>query len=281
MWENYAFGLELALHELLLASPHRTLNPEAADFFFVPVYGGCYISRFFRPSPLHNLIMAGDNWTPAPVRGNQYYREALRWVRTHYPYWDRKGGRDHLFAFPHDEGACVAPIELRNAIFLTSWGRLEPRPHNATTTMVEHSWFVPQYVQNMYASKHCYDPQKDILMPVFTSIKQIAKAVQLRRAGAARRSNRLLFHWRGQVLFHFPNYSLGIRQQLVTLFQGKEWEAQGVVVSGKHSGRYLEEMLSSKFCGVFPGNGWGHIETPILLGCIPVVVQDATPHLTD
>lgn len=29
-WENYAFGLEMALHETLLASPHRTLNPEAA-----------------------------------------------------------------------------------------------------------------------------------------------------------------------------------------------------------------------------------------------------------
>ena len=52
LWENYAFGLEMALHELLLASPHRTLNPEAADFFFLPVYGGCYISRFFRPTPV-------------------------------------------------------------------------------------------------------------------------------------------------------------------------------------------------------------------------------------
>jgi hypothetical protein len=34
-------------------------------------------------------------------------------------------------------------------------------------------------------------------------------------------------------------------------------------------------MLDATFCGVFPGNGWGHIETPIALGCIPVVVQDA------
>ena len=36
---------------------------------------------------------------------------------------------------------------------------------------------------------------------------------------------------------------------------------------------FLEEMRSATFCGVFPGNGWGHIETPIMLGCIPVVVQ--------
>ena len=128
-WENYAFGLELALHEVLLASPHRTLNPEAADFFYVPVYGGCYISRFFRPTPLHTLIINESplDWRAAPIRGNIYYRQALHWLRTEYPYWNRTGGRDHLFAFPHDEGACVAPIELQNATLLSSWGRVEKR----------------------------------------------------------------------------------------------------------------------------------------------------------
>ena len=270
-WENYAFGLEMALHEILLASPHRTLNPESADFFFVPIYGGCYISRFFRPTPMHNLIMATeDEWTPAPVRGNEFYRQALQWIRTNHPYWNRTGGRDHLFAFPHDEGACIAPVALQHAILLTSWGRLEKQPHNATTTMVEHSWYVREYVQNMYASVHCYDPAKDILMPVFTSIAQMGQSPHLHRD--RRRARHLLFHWRGQVLYHFPHYSLGIRQQLVQLFRGRE--AEGIVVSDQHSTQYLEEMLSSKFCGVFPGNGWGHVETPILLGCIPVIVQD-------
>ena len=270
-WENYAFGLEMALHEILLASPHRTLDPESADFFFVPTYGGCYISRFFRPTPLHNIIMVGHGeWKAAPVRGNEFYREALHWVRTTYPYWNRSGGSDHLLAFPHDEGACVAPIELQNATLLTSWGRLEKRPRNATTTMVEHSWYVPAFVKDMYASLHCYDPRKDILMPVFTSVKQLFKSPHLH---GAPRQRRLLFSWRGQVLYHFPKYSFGIRQQLVALFHGRE--AEGIVVSDKHSSRYLDEMLDSKFCGVFPGNGWGHIEAPILLGCIPVVIQDA------
>ena len=280
-WENYAFGLEMALHEILLASPHRTLNPEAADFFFVPVYGGCYISRFFRPTPMHNLIgmekghsVGSEDFMPAPVRGNEFYREALKWIRTEFPYWDRRHGADHLFAFPHDEGACVAPIELQNATLLTSWGRLQKKPENATTTMVEHSWFVRNFVQNMYASLQCYDPKKDILMPVFTSIKQIFTSPHLHPERRKVKTRSLLFHWRGQVLYHFPKYSLGIRQQVCSLYQGPKWESQGVVVSDKHSGKYLEEMMSATFCGVFPGNGWGHIETPILLGCIPVVVQD-------
>lgn len=279
-WENYAFGLELALHEVLLASPHRTLNPEAADFFFVPAYGGCYISRFFRPTPLHTLIINEnpDDWKAAPVRGNFFYREALQWIRTHHPYWNRTGGRDHLFAFPHDEGACVAPVELRNATLLTSWGRLQRQPQNATTTMVEHSWYVPAFVKQMYASLHCYDPSKDILLPVFTSIKQIARSPHVHRPRGLS-PKRWLFHWRGQVLYHFPNYSFGIRQQVCDLYadhQGSSrWQDEGFLVSDKHSRDYLDEMASSTFCGVFPGNGWGHIETPILLGCIPVVVQDA------
>lgn len=275
LWENYAFGLELALHEVLLASPHRTLDPDSADFFFVPVYGGCYISRFFRPTPIHNLIMYGtEEWKAAPVRGNEFYRSALEWIRREYPFWDRSGGKDHLFAFPHDEGACVAPIELQNATLLTSWGRLQDRPHNATTTMVEHSWYVPAYVKDMYASIHCFDPSKDILLPVFTSIKQLFTSPHLHHARWPGRPRTLLFHWRGQTLFHFPKYSFGIRQQLVTLFKSPKYERQGVLVSDAHSTSYLNEMLNAKFCGVFPGNGWGHVETPILLGCIPVIIQD-------
>eukprot|EP00325_Prymnesiales_sp_UTEX-LB-985_P011016 CAMPEP_0174751872 /NCGR_PEP_ID=MMETSP1094-20130205/100732_1 /TAXON_ID=156173 /ORGANISM="Chrysochromulina brevifilum, Strain UTEX LB 985" /LENGTH=337 /DNA_ID=CAMNT_0015957417 /DNA_START=19 /DNA_END=1032 /DNA_ORIENTATION=+ len=213
-----------------------------------------------------------DDWKPAPVRGNDFYREALQWIRQNYPYWDRRGGRDHLFAFPHDEGACVAPIEFENATLLSSWGRLQPKPQNATTTMVEQKWFVPQFVNKMYASKHCYDPAKDILLPVFVSAKQIWSSPHLDAKPTAnvRRTN--LFHWRGQVLYHFPQYSFGIRQQLVSLF--RDQESRGIIVSDKHSSSYLDEVRRSKFCGVFPGNGWGHIETPILLGCIPVVIQD-------
>jgi len=35
----------MALYESLLASPHRTVNGEEADFFFVPVLDSCIITR--------------------------------------------------------------------------------------------------------------------------------------------------------------------------------------------------------------------------------------------
>lgn len=36
------YALETLFHEMLLQSPHRTLDPEEADFFYVPVYASCY-----------------------------------------------------------------------------------------------------------------------------------------------------------------------------------------------------------------------------------------------
>lgn len=35
----------MAIYESILASPHRTLNGEEADFFFVPVLDACIITR--------------------------------------------------------------------------------------------------------------------------------------------------------------------------------------------------------------------------------------------
>lgn len=39
----WRYPLESHLHELMLQSPHRTLDPEEADFFYVPVYASCFM----------------------------------------------------------------------------------------------------------------------------------------------------------------------------------------------------------------------------------------------
>lgn len=36
---------QVALYESILASPHRTLSGEEADYFFVPVLDSCIITR--------------------------------------------------------------------------------------------------------------------------------------------------------------------------------------------------------------------------------------------
>lgn len=43
--------------------------------------------------------------SPRPMHSAHMVLEAKRWVQKHFPYWDRHGGRDHIFLQTHDEGA--------------------------------------------------------------------------------------------------------------------------------------------------------------------------------
>ena len=40
--------------------------------------------------------------------------QARDWLRANFPYWDRRGGRDHIWYMSHDEGACYAPTDIFN-----------------------------------------------------------------------------------------------------------------------------------------------------------------------
>ena len=50
---HWTYTIETLLHEHLLQSGHRTLDPEEADFFYVPVYTSCFMH------PVHG-------WADAP-----------------------------------------------------------------------------------------------------------------------------------------------------------------------------------------------------------------------
>lgn len=39
---GFTYAIETGLHEMLAQSPHRTLDPLEADFFYVPVYASCF-----------------------------------------------------------------------------------------------------------------------------------------------------------------------------------------------------------------------------------------------
>ncbi len=42
---------------------------------------------------------------PRPYHIMNMQLEAKRWLQKEFPYWDRRGGRDHIFLMAHDEGA--------------------------------------------------------------------------------------------------------------------------------------------------------------------------------
>lgn len=50
--------------------------------------------------------------------------ELKNWLAKEFPYWNRRGGRDHIWVAAADEGACWMPKEIYNtSIILTHWGR--------------------------------------------------------------------------------------------------------------------------------------------------------------
>ena len=70
------------------------------------------------------------------------------------------------------------------------------------------------------------------------------------------------------MLKRLPRYSLGIRQQLLGLFEHRERD--GVVVSDQHSKDFLREMLSSTFCGSEPRETVAERRRPALLRLGPI-----------
>lgn len=75
---------------------------------------------------------------------------------------------------------------------------------------------------------------------------------------------------------------MGIRQKVAEQFgsspnkEGKlgKQHSPDVKVTSQRSKHYHEELASSVFCGVMPGDGWsGRMEDSILQGCIPVIIQ--------
>ncbi|KAJ9511447.1 hypothetical protein QJQ45_029894, partial [Haematococcus lacustris] len=166
---NTLYGLEPLLHELMLQSEHRTFDPEEADYFYMPIYSSCFIY------PIH--CWADGPWWHSPsgprvMHVTNMLLEARDWVRSHFPWWNRRGGRDHIFLMTHDEGACYAPTEIFNSsIFLTHWGRLDLR-HRSNTAFTPDN-YTQEYVYSNQPNgwlrtiqgHPCYDPVKDLVLP--------------------------------------------------------------------------------------------------------------------
>jgi len=204
-----------------------------------------------------------------------------------------RGPADHLFTFPHDEGACLAPVEIAPAILVSHWGRLVRQPPNHTTTSAGHGWRVAPWFRRMYGSERCFEPGKDVLLPIFKSRGFVQASPFL--TGKPTKRN-VLLNFRGNAHLNQPNYAFGLRQQLYLLINGHPDQCQcadpghlrktqaanscppggdkdGCLLVGGHSRDYIADLQRSVFCVVLPGNGWGHIEEPVIHGCIPVIVM--------
>lgn len=277
----FTYAIEGYLHETLLQSEHRTLDPEEADFFYVPVYTGCFMHPVFG--------WADAPWWGAPnglrvMHAANMHLEVQRWLSTTYPYWNRSGGADHLWLTPHDEGACWMPkIIYDKAIMLTHWGRLDPN-HQSNTAytgdnysqpIVHHEYQPVDWIESIKGHP-CFDPAKDVVIPAF---KEPNHARLSPVVGAAPRIREHLLYFRGDVgKMRQPWYSRGVRQKLHKLVQEQGWKQKHKIIIGGYAdapGDYSEFLAKSKFCLVAPGDGWSpRLEDSLLHGCVPLIIMD-------
>lgn len=127
------------MHRWLLSAPVRTLDPEEADFFYVPVYTTC------------DLITHQPNDVS---RVGRHFAEAMEGVIRDYPYWNRSDGRDHVYMFSQGFSARLAGQWERyaNGIFMVHNGEFtapEYTPHKDFTVPPElRAYFVPYWKED-------------------------------------------------------------------------------------------------------------------------------------
>eukprot|EP00201_Polytomella_parva_P014690 CAMPEP_0175050468 /NCGR_PEP_ID=MMETSP0052_2-20121109/7275_1 /TAXON_ID=51329 ORGANISM="Polytomella parva, Strain SAG 63-3" /NCGR_SAMPLE_ID=MMETSP0052_2 /ASSEMBLY_ACC=CAM_ASM_000194 /LENGTH=861 /DNA_ID=CAMNT_0016314673 /DNA_START=726 /DNA_END=3311 /DNA_ORIENTATION=+ len=284
---NTVYDVESLFHEMLMTSEHRTFDPDEADFFYVPIYQGC----FMHPA----LNFAEQPMFPGHLSSNRafhatyMYHAAYKRVRHTFPFWNKTNGKDHIFMAFHDEGACYLPHDVyTNSTILTSWGRLD-LDHRSHTAYVPDNY--SDVLHNQYKgwrqlmSTHpCYDPAKDLVIPSFKSPHHFIYSPML---GFPPMKRDILLYLKGNLGSHrLPWYSRGIRQSLYRLSKEHDWSAKHriyLIESEQIEGyevdpffnKYSHQLARSKFCVVAPGDGFSsRLEDAVLHGCIPIIFQD-------
>nr|XP_010918601.1 probable glucuronosyltransferase Os03g0107900 [Elaeis guineensis] len=240
--ETHLFGAEVALHEAFLGFSGRALDPNDADFFFVPVYVSCNFST--------------PNGFPSLHHARPLLASAVELVSSQLPFWNRSGGRDHIFVASHDYGACFHAMEdraiddgipefLRESIILQTFGVRTPH----VCQEVEHVQ-IPPYV-----------PADIERWPAPETVKRD-----------------IWVFFRGKMEVHPKNisgrfYSKKVRTEIWNRYNTNP----RFYLQRKRFAGYQSEIARSVYC-LCP-LGWApwspRLVEAVALGCVPVIIADS------
>ena len=195
--EDTLFTAELRFTDTLLRDfTVRTLDPEKADLFLVP---------------LLSYFNAGAN----TVCHRGQAELALSYVRSRYPFWERSGGSDHVFWAPNDMGACGMGQLSVNPIIITHFGLLgDVTLMNACSGAASRFFSAKKLVSDMSSGWWCFAPHKDVVVPPVVGAREPdapdperPSEVKLMHAGG-------IWGWGNSGLHRVTSYSQGMRQGL-------------------------------------------------------------------
>eukprot|EP00899_Mesostigma_viride_P024481 jgi/Mesvir1/5217/Mv15346-RA.1 len=307
------YAMERRLTAAMLHSPYREMDPDKADFFFVPMW---------------DVI--------DPFQHFNHFRGLVKHLQKLGKYFDQRP-QDHIFPIHRDFGSCGAPSELHNSIFVTHWGG----PLGMSSAKGRGWW----------SSRRCFQAGLDIVVPPPLDFG-IERALAIHgplvlpksdgsktgggRGADARRSSSsvaasgggdgggtwggldaytrfvrkgkqeakppardTIFFFSGKVCWNlkedfsvdiplaenetcsdskhfYHRYSFGVRKAVYDLYR----RTQGfrVIDSGErklHPPELRREMERAVFCLAASGWGWGtRTYEAMVSGCIPVIIQD-------
>ncbi|CAK9187240.1 unnamed protein product [Ilex paraguariensis] len=241
---THLFASEVAIHRAMLNSDVRTMNPNEADFFFVPVYVSCNFSTV--------------NGFPAIGHARSLLASAVQLISAELPFWNRSQGFDHVFVASHDYGACFHAMEdvavadgipefLKNSIILQTFGVKYHHPCQDVENVVIPPYIPPESVRSTL-DKSPVSSRRDIFA-----------------------------FFRGKMEVHPKNisgrfYSKRVRTKILQKYGG---DRRFYLKRHRFAG-YQSEIVRSVFC-LCP-LGWApwspRLVESVVLGCVPVIIAD-------
>lgn len=230
------WGMEVHIHEWILASKHLTLDPAEADFFFVPGYSICMFEAGFIPLPALD----------------ESYKRLVRKL----PYFSRHQGRDHIFTF----GSGMSVNLFR------SWQEDIPR----SIFLTPETWLFNDFA---HITTPCFDTWKDVVIPGYLHKHEVLSLVGASKP-MERRERFAVFLGRTDPS-RGPHPATGgadVRSALRQWhIEGKIFVAQNLSLPDMHA-----VMGNAKFCFVPKGkSAWSlRFYEALFAGCVPVVLSD-------
>lgn len=239
---NRQWGMDVGFHDFFRVSPVRTMDPDEADYFFVPAYACC-------------LQVAG-------ILEFEDLEHLFETVVSSLPYFARTRGRDHIFA--------VHYVDL-----FPQWRKLVPlsvflTPETEVGWEQSLSEFSPDQ-----ALHPPFDPHKDVAVPPFM---QLGHVLELHHAAKPAGERSLIVAFAGK-LWPDVKEAYEVRSRVRDQFGGKPGVA---IVAGESMKELLSAqamarlMGDARFCLVPRGRAAWSVRffEALWAGCVPVLLSD-------